>query len=66
MTARLPGRPGAPPATPGRGTESLDAWPGLAERPHRRYNPLLDEWVLVSGERTRRPWHGRHETIPPE
>jgi UDPglucose--hexose-1-phosphate uridylyltransferase len=29
--------------------------------PHRRYNPLLDEWVLVSAERTRRPWLGRRE-----
>ena len=29
--------------------------------PHRRYNPLLDEWVLVSTERTRRPWLGRQD-----
>jgi UDPglucose--hexose-1-phosphate uridylyltransferase len=29
--------------------------------PHRRYNPLLDEWLLVSSGRTRRPWQGRHE-----
>ncbi len=35
-------------------------------QPHRRYNPLLDEWVLVSPERTRRPWQGREETPPPE
>jgi UDPglucose--hexose-1-phosphate uridylyltransferase len=34
---------------------------GLAREPHRRYNPLLDEWVLVSAERTRRPWQGRQE-----
>jgi UDPglucose--hexose-1-phosphate uridylyltransferase len=33
----------------------------LAREPHRRYNPLLDEWVLVSAERTRRPWQGRRE-----
>jgi UDPglucose--hexose-1-phosphate uridylyltransferase len=33
----------------------------LAREPHRRYNPLLDEWVLVSAERTRRPWQGRQE-----
>jgi UDPglucose--hexose-1-phosphate uridylyltransferase len=33
----------------------------LARAPHRRYNPLLDEWVLVSAERTRRPWQGRRE-----
>jgi len=33
----------------------------LAREPHRRYNPLRDEWVLVSAERTRRPWLGRRE-----
>lgn len=30
--------------------------------PHRRYNPLADEWVLVSPQRTQRPWHGQIET----
>jgi len=30
--------------------------------PHRRYNPLTSEWVLVSPQRTRRPWQGRVET----
>ncbi len=33
----------------------------LAHDPHRRYNPLLDEWVLVSAGRTRRPWLGAEE-----
>jgi UDPglucose--hexose-1-phosphate uridylyltransferase len=33
----------------------------LAREPHRRYNPLLDEWILTSPERTRRPWQGRQE-----
>ncbi len=30
--------------------------------PHRRYNPLLDEWVLCSPQRLERPWQGRVET----
>jgi UDPglucose--hexose-1-phosphate uridylyltransferase len=33
--------------------------------PHRRYNPLLDEWVLVSPQRLERPWQGMEE-MPPE
>jgi UDPglucose--hexose-1-phosphate uridylyltransferase len=32
-----------------------------ASFPHRRYDPLLDRWVLVSVGRTRRPWHGSRE-----
>jgi UDPglucose--hexose-1-phosphate uridylyltransferase len=30
-------------------------------RPHRRYNPLTQEWVLVSPQRAKRPWQGRVE-----
>ncbi len=29
--------------------------------PHRRYNPLNDEWILVSPQRTSRPWQGQVE-----
>jgi UDPglucose--hexose-1-phosphate uridylyltransferase len=32
---------------------------------HRRYNPLLDEWVLVSPERMARPWQGEVERVAP-
>jgi UDPglucose--hexose-1-phosphate uridylyltransferase len=30
----------------------------LNTRPHRRYNPLLKQWLLVSPQRTQRPWQG--------
>jgi UDPglucose--hexose-1-phosphate uridylyltransferase len=30
--------------------------------PHRRYNPLLDEWVLCSPHRLERPWQGQVES----
>ena len=32
------------------------------EHPHRRYNPLLQEWILVSPHRAKRPWLGQTET----
>jgi UDPglucose--hexose-1-phosphate uridylyltransferase len=32
-----------------------------AEHPHRRYNPLNDEWLLVSPHRARRPWQGQQD-----
>jgi galactose-1-phosphate uridylyltransferase len=34
---------------------------GLPTGPHRRYDPLTDQWVLVSTGRTKRPWLGSKE-----
>jgi UDPglucose--hexose-1-phosphate uridylyltransferase len=34
--------------------------------PHRRYNPLLDEWVLCSPQRLARPWQGQVEEVQEE
>jgi len=33
------------------------------ESPHRRYNPLTGEWVMVSPHRTKRPWQGKEERL---
>ncbi len=33
----------------------------LATISHRRFNPLLDEWILVSPQRATRPWQGQVE-----
>lgn len=35
--------------------------PLAQKNPHRRYNPLKQEWVLVSPNRTQRPWQGQME-----
>ncbi|EGG12670.1 uncharacterized protein MELLADRAFT_32219 [Melampsora larici-populina 98AG31] len=32
-----------------------------SEHPHRRYNPLIREWVLCSPHRAKRPWQGQTE-----
>uniref|UniRef100_A0A8C3QBT9 UDP-glucose--hexose-1-phosphate uridylyltransferase n=1 Tax=Geospiza parvula TaxID=87175 RepID=A0A8C3QBT9_GEOPR len=37
-----------------------------SEHQHVRYNPLRDDWVLVSAHRVKRPWQGQLEKPPPE
>jgi len=38
----------------------------LEDKPHRRFNILTGEWVLVSGHRAKRPWQGQQEATSPE
>lgn len=38
----------------------------LKEHPHTRLNILTGDWVLVSPHRTKRPWQGKVETLPPD
>ncbi|HWR14645.1 MAG TPA: UDP-glucose--hexose-1-phosphate uridylyltransferase [Terriglobales bacterium] len=42
---------------------NLDA---LRNTPHRRFNPLTRDWVLVSPHRTQRPWQGQVEKTAAE
>ena len=36
----------------------------LRLQPHRRFNALTGEWLLVSPQRTQRPWLGQVERLP--
>ena len=69
-SGRRPGRPDWPvvadaPVRPVRDpapTAAAAARRRSSTEPHRRYNPLTDEWVLVSTNRIQRPLQGRAGT----
>lgn len=44
---------------PGAGGPAIGA--AALDSTHRRHNPLMDEWVLVSAGRDQRPWQGAVE-----
>lgn len=38
----------------------------VKEHPHTRLNILTGDWILVSPHRTKRPWQGKVENVPPD
>ncbi|SEW23369.1 UDPglucose--hexose-1-phosphate uridylyltransferase [Chryseobacterium wanjuense] len=47
-------------------TKEINSSFNQKKHPHRRYNPLLDEWILVSPQRANRPWQGQTEKVAEE
>jgi UDPglucose--hexose-1-phosphate uridylyltransferase len=41
---------------------TFDAVFDPTQHPHRRFNPLRAEWILVSPHRAQRPWQGQEDT----
>jgi len=35
----------------------------LKSHPHKRFNPLSRQWIVVSSHRTERPWQGQTEAV---
>ncbi len=65
MPRRLERPRAAPGQPPGRRRYAEDMAIDLTRDPHRRFNPLTQEWVLVSPQRTQRPWQGHVEAVAP-
>ncbi len=38
----------------------------IKEHPHTRLNLLTGDWILVSPNRSKRPWQGKVEALPPD
>jgi UDPglucose--hexose-1-phosphate uridylyltransferase len=51
-------------ATKSRSQKEEKGFVAMTNRPHRRYNPLRDEWVIVSPQRNERPWQGQVDRAP--
>jgi len=45
---------------------SIHSFTLVFSNPHRRYNILTGEWILVSPHRTKRPWQGKQESLTSE